>query len=142
LLVRAYEDRDERDVVSLWNEVFPEAPAWNDPASDIARKLAVRRDLLLVAEADGELVGTAMGGYDGHRGWVYYVAVSPGARRRGIGAALMAEVERRLRATGAHKINLQVRTGNEGAVAFYERLGYVVEDRVSMGKRPGGEGTE
>ena len=137
MLVRTYEDRDERDVVSLWNEVFPDAPAWNDPASDIARKLAVGRDLFVVAEIDGQLVGTVMGGYDGHRAWVYYVVVSPRTRRRGVGAALMTEIEQRLTAAGAHKINLQVRAGNDGAVAFYRSLGYAVEDRVSMGKRPG-----
>ncbi|MFH1501475.1 MAG: GNAT family acetyltransferase [Candidatus Eisenbacteria bacterium] len=133
--VRPYEDSDEREVVSLWDEVFPDAPSWNDPATDIARKAKVQRELFLVAELDGRVAGTAMGGYDGHRAWVYYVVVSPGARRRGVGTALMREIERLLRETGAGKLNLQVRAGNDGAVAFYDSLGYAVEDRVSMGKR-------
>ena len=135
MLIRPYEERDESAVAALWNEVFPDAPAWNDPASDIARKLEVRPDLFLVAEEERKVVGTTMGGYDGHRAWVYYVVVSPGARRRGVGTKLMAEAEKRLAEAGAGKLNLQVRSGNDGAVAFYRSLRYEVEDRVSMGKR-------
>ena len=133
--VRPYEDTDERSVVRLWEEVFPDAPSWNDPASDIRRKLGLQRELFLVAELDRAVVGTAMGGYDGHRAWVYYVVVRPAARRQGVGSALMHEVERLLRGLGAGKLNLQVRAGNDEAVAFYESLGYSIEDRVSMGKR-------
>jgi ribosomal protein S18 acetylase RimI-like enzyme len=121
--------------VSLWEEVFPDAPSWNDPASDIRRKLSVQRELFLVAELEGAVVGTAMGGYDGHRAWVYYVVVKPEARRQGVGTALMREVERLLREVGAGKLNLQIRGGNDKAVAFYGSLGYSIEDRVSMGKR-------
>jgi ribosomal protein S18 acetylase RimI-like enzyme len=87
-----------------------------------------------VAVEGDVIVGTAMAGYDGHRGWVYAVAVKPSHRRRGVGAALMARVEVALRAAGCPKLNLQVRASNRQAVAFYERLGYAVEDRVSMGK--------
>jgi ribosomal protein S18 acetylase RimI-like enzyme len=90
--------------------------------------------LFFVAEEGGEVVGTALAGYDGHRGWVYYVAVEPSRRRRGVGAALMARAEEGLRALGCPKLNLQVRSSNRQAVAFYERLGYAVEERVSMGK--------
>lgn len=132
--VRPYEDTDERGVVALWEEVLPDAPGWNHPATDIRRKLVVQRELFLVAELDGSVAGTAMGGYDGHRAWVYYVVVSPRARRRGVGTALVSEVERLLEEMGARKINLQVRAGNDGAVSFYRSLGYSVEDRVSMGK--------
>ncbi len=135
--VRPYENSDEQEVIVRWEEVFPDAPSWNDPASDIRRKLGVQRELFLVAELDGGVAGTAMGGYDGHRAWVYYVVVSSGARRRGVGTALMREVERLLEGLGAGKLNLQVRAGSDEAVAFYRSLGYSVEDRVSMGKRLG-----
>ena len=132
--IRPYKDSDEAAVAALWREAFG-APAHNVPAEDIRRKLAVQRELFFVAAEGGEVVGTAMAGYDGHRGWVYYVAVKPSRRRRSVGAALMARAEDELRARGCPKLNLQVRAGNREAVAFYEALGYVVEDRVSMAKR-------
>jgi ribosomal protein S18 acetylase RimI-like enzyme len=132
--IRTYEERDGAAVAALWREVFADAPAHNVPEDDIRRKLAVQQELFFVAEEGGEVVGTALAGYDGHRGWVYYVAVEPSRRRRGVGAALMARVEEGLRALGCPKLNLQVRSSNRQAVAFYERLGYAVEERVSMGK--------
>lgn len=135
--VRSYSESDEAAVAALWREVFPDAPAWNHPETDIRRKLAVQRELFLVATIEGQVVGTAMGGYDGHRGWVYYVVVSPQHRRQRIGTALMREVERRLARLGCSKVNLQVRASNHEVVAFYQRLGYAVEDRVSMGKHLG-----
>ena len=133
--IRPYRESDEQPVVALWREVFPDAPPWNDPRRDIARKLFEQRELFLVATVDGSVVGTAMAGYDGHRGWVYYLAVSPEQRRTGIGTALMQRVEADLAAVGCPKLNLQVRASNEEAVSFYQRLGYVIEQRVSMGKR-------
>jgi len=133
--IRSYLESDEAAVVALWREVFPDAPAWNQPEADIRRKLVVQRELFLVAVLDSEVVGTAMAGYDGHRGWVYYVVVSPGHRRQGIGTALMRGVERRLARLGCPKINLQVRAANDEVVAFYRKLGYRVEERTSMGKR-------
>jgi ribosomal protein S18 acetylase RimI-like enzyme len=133
--IRSYLDSDEAAVVALWREVFPGSPTWNHPETDIQRKLAVQRELFLVAVLDSEIVGTAMGGYDGHRGWVYYVAVSPRHRRQGIGTALMAGVEEGLIRIGCPKINLQVRASNDRVVSFYEQLGYKVEERVSIGKR-------
>jgi ribosomal protein S18 acetylase RimI-like enzyme len=132
--IRSYEETDEAEVATLWREVFPGNPAHNRPEDDIRRKLKIQRELFFVAEIDNRIVGTAMGGYDGHRGWVYYVAVSPACRRRGIGAALMRQVEDGLRSIGCSKLNLQVREGNEEVVAFYTRLGYHIEPRVSMGK--------
>jgi ribosomal protein S18 acetylase RimI-like enzyme len=132
--IRAYVESDEDAVAALWNEIFPSPSPWNEPHAVIRRKLSVQRELFFVAEAAGEIVGTAMGGYDGHRGWIYSVAVSPSYRRAGIGARLMRRVERELRTRGCPKVNLQVRGGNTGAADFYESLGYAVEDRVSMGK--------
>jgi ribosomal protein S18 acetylase RimI-like enzyme len=128
-------EADEAAVAALWREVFPNAPPWNHPETDIRRKLAIQRELFLVAAIDSEIVGTAMGGYDGHRGWVYYVATSPMHRRQGIGTALMQAIERKLDEIGCPKLNLQVRTKDREVVAFYETLGYHVEERISMGRR-------
>jgi ribosomal protein S18 acetylase RimI-like enzyme len=133
--IRSYLDSDEAALIGLWREVFPDAPAWNDPQTDIRRKLAVQRDLFLVAVVDDRIVGSAMAGYDGHRGWVYYLAVKPEYRRQGIGRALMQAVEQGLVRAGCPKLNLQVRATNQQVVAFYRQLGYQVEERVSMGKR-------
>ncbi len=133
--IRPYREADERAVVSLWRRVFPDAPAWNVPRQDIERKLGVQRELFLVATQEGTIVGTAMAGFDGHRGWVYLLCVQPERRRRGIGAALMRRVESDLAALGCHKLNLQVRAGNEAVVAFYSTLGYSIEPRISMAKR-------
>ncbi len=133
--IRAYREPDEAGVIRLWGVVFPDPPPWNDPAADIRRKRGVQPDLFLVALLQGEVVGTTMAGYDGHRGWIYYVAVSPRQRRQGIGADLMTDVEQRVARLGCPKLNLQVRASNHEAVSFYERLGYKVEQRVSMGKR-------
>jgi ribosomal protein S18 acetylase RimI-like enzyme len=134
MIIRAYEDTDKEAVASLWREVFPDAPAWNPPEKDIERKLKVQRELFFVAQIDDKLVGTAMGGFDGHRGWVYYVASHPEYRRQGIGAKLMKVVEDGLVGIGCHKLNLQVRATNTEVVDFYKTLGYHVEERVSMGK--------
>ncbi len=133
--IRPYQHADEPSVIALWQDVFPDAPPWNDPHADIRQKLTVQRDLFFVAEAAKILVGTAMAGFDGHRGWVYYVAVHPEHRRQGIGRALMHRVEQGLKDIGCTKLNLQVRASNETAVSFYRRLGYDVEQRVSMGRR-------
>ena len=140
--VRPFEESDTEAVAALWRDVFPDAPSRNDPGRDIARKLAVQRELFLVACESDRVVGTAMAGYDGHRGWVYYVAVSPDHRRRGIGAALMRAVEDALERRGCLKLNLQVRPSNRDAAGFYGRLGYEIEDRISMSKRLGGADKE
>src|SRR6266478_6206567 len=124
--VRTFRPQDEPEVDALWRTVFPESPPWKESNADIRRKLAVQPELFLVAEDDGSIVGTAMAGYDGHRGWVHLLAVLPGLRRRGIGRALMEEAQRLLAALGCPKLNLQVRGINRGVVAFYEKLGFTV----------------
>ena len=132
--IRTYRDSDHDDVVSLWKGVFPDAPARNDPVRDIARKLKIQPELFLVAADAGHVVGTAMAGFDGHRGWLHLVAVLPERRRNGLGAALLHRAEELLANMGCPKLNLQVRASSPEAVDFYEKLGYRVEERISMGK--------
>ena len=120
--------------LALWIDCELTRP-WNDPAKDIARKVQVRDGMFLVGVLDGQIVGTVMAGYDGHRGWVNYLAVDATYRRRGLAASLMQEAERRLLALGCPKINPQVRTTNSAAQRFYERIGYTVDDVVSLGRR-------
>jgi ribosomal protein S18 acetylase RimI-like enzyme len=135
MLIRRYEDTDEPGVVSLWREALPDAAPHNDPATAIRKKLEVGRDLFFVAEIGSSVIGTVIGGYDGHRGSVYSVAVSAAHRRRGVGSALVRRLEAELAERGCLKVNLQVRASNPGVVAFYQDLGYAVEERISMGKR-------
>ncbi len=137
LEIRPFRESDLEAVVRLWRVVFPDAPAHNEPVADIRRKLSVQPELFLVATAGANLVATAMAGFDGHRGWVHYLAVHPERRWGGIGRAIMAAVEVELEARGCTKLNLQVRASNRQGVEFYRRLGFAVEDRVSMGKRLG-----
>ena len=134
LVIRPFETSDEAAVVALWRAVGLTRP-WNDPHADIRRKRAVQPELFLVGELDRAIVATAMAGYDGHRGSVYYLAVSPGQQRRGHGQALMAEIERRLEALGCPKLNLMVRHDNRAAIGFYARLGYEEAAVVTLGKR-------
>ncbi len=133
-LVRSYRPEDREALVSLWSICELTRP-WNNPDRDIDRKLARDGDNLLVLEEDGSLVGTVMVGYDGHRGWVNYLGVHPAHRRRGLGRLLMDEAEARLRALGCAKVNLQIRTSNTAASEFYRRIGYSLDEAVSMGKR-------
>jgi ribosomal protein S18 acetylase RimI-like enzyme len=135
VLIRLFTPADEPAVVALWKEALPGTAPHHDPAASIRAKLADGGDLFFVAEADGEVVGTVMGGYDGHRGWLYSVAVSPAHRRRGVGTALIRHVEAALADRGCPKVNLQVLVSNAEVVAFYQSLGYAVEERISMGKR-------
>lgn len=134
LQIRPYEEGDQDAVVDLWRECGLVSPQ-NDPVKDIQRKLHVRRDLFLVGLLGPRLVATVMAGYEGHRGWINYLAVATDCRRRGFGRRLMEEAETLLRAAGCPKINLQVRGSNTDVIGFYRGIGYAVEDRVSMGKR-------
>ncbi len=134
LNIRCYEPPDEIAVIDLWQRSDLLRPQ-NDPRKDIARKLSVQPELFLVALINGVVVGSVMIGYEGHRGWVNYLAVSPTHQRQGIGRRLMTEAEQRLKALGCPKINLQVRTTNQRIVAFYRAIGFGIDDVVSLGKR-------
>jgi ribosomal protein S18 acetylase RimI-like enzyme len=132
--IRPFQSGDEKSVVALWQRCDLVRP-WNDPQRDIERKLCVRPELFLVGVLDGRIVASVMAGYEGHRGWLNYLAVTPELQRRGYARAIVAEAERLLRQAGCPKINLQIRTSNHGVIEFYRRLGYSVDDVVSMGKR-------
>jgi ribosomal protein S18 acetylase RimI-like enzyme len=122
-------------VKSLWQEAFPQDPPWNKADAAVPAKLAVQPELFLVALAGDQVIGSIMAGYDGHRGWLYAVAVLNSHRRLGVGTALVRDAEERLRSMGCGKINLQVRASNAAVIGFYNQLGYEVEERTSMGKR-------
>jgi ribosomal protein S18 acetylase RimI-like enzyme len=134
LSIRAVRESDEADIIALWDRCGLLRP-WNDPHDDIAQKLTVQRDLFLVGTVVEEIVATVMAGYDGHRGWINYLAVDPMHRRQGFARLLVTEVEERLRDLGCAKINLQIRRDNWEAIAFYERVGFAEDAVVSMGKR-------
>ena len=134
MVIRAFDPADEDAVVAFWRECGLIRP-WNDPHLDIARKLTVQPELFLVGERDGAVIASGMAGYDGHRGWVNYLAVAPRARGLSYGRRLMSEIERLLTALGCPKLNLQVRQDNHAALGFYRALGYQVDDAVSLGRR-------
>jgi ribosomal protein S18 acetylase RimI-like enzyme len=137
LEIRPFRDDDRAAIVDLWRVCFPDDPPHNDPDKVIERKRPVQPELFLVGCLEGRVVCTVIGGYDGYRGWVYHLATAPQHRRKGLGRQMMNEVEGRLADIGCPKLNLQVRATNEAVVAFYEALGYRIEDRVSLGKRLG-----
>ena len=134
LTIRPFRDHDEPGVTALWTCCFPDNPPRSAPALMLAQKRRVQRELFLVGLVEERVVATVMGGYDGHRGWVYAVATDPAFRRRGYARSLLHAVERRLARLGCPKLNLQVRASNQAVVEFYEALGYSVEERISMGK--------
>ena len=131
--IRACTLDDRCGVIALWETVFPDDPPHNAPAKVFDAKLAMRDRMLLVAADADSIVGTAMAGYDGHRGWLYAVAVSPARRRCGVGTALVRHAVDALRTAGCTKVNLQIRATNVAVRGFYESLGFDVEERLSMG---------
>lgn len=132
--VRAFSRDDSVAVIQLWKECGLTRP-WNDPVKDIERKLLVQPELFLVGELDNQIIASAMAGYDGHRGSVFYLAVSPMHQGNGYGQMLMEHVEALLIDKGCPKLNIVVRTSNEGVLSFYNKLGYKPDDVVSIGKR-------
>jgi ribosomal protein S18 acetylase RimI-like enzyme len=139
ITVRRVTAADAEALLALWQVVFPvyadAAHPHRDPAAAIARKLAFGDGLFWLAEREGRVVGSAMAGYDGHRGWLYSVGVRPEARRAGVGALLVSEAERALAALGCPKVNLQVYADNLAAQAFWRGVGYREDAVVGFGKR-------
>jgi ribosomal protein S18 acetylase RimI-like enzyme len=134
LNIRPFEPQDEEQVIALWKECNLTVP-WNDPKKDIQRKLKVNPELFLVGVVDDNVVASAMGGYEGHRGWVNYLAVSPSHQKKGYGRQMMGALEVKLKAMGCPKINLQVRETNLAVIEFYKAIGYDVDHVIGMGKR-------
>jgi ribosomal protein S18 acetylase RimI-like enzyme len=132
--IRSVQDADEPEIIRLWQRCGLLRP-WNDPSKDIARKKRAQPELFLVGTIDNAIVASVMVGYDGHRGWINYLAVDPPRRRQGLGAAMIAEAERRLRDLDCAKINLQIRRDNLDVLAFYQSLGFQEDAVISLGKR-------
>ena len=136
ITIRPFEDSaaERSSVIELWHRCDLVVP-WNDPEKDIQTKLATQPELFLVGLSKRKVLATAMGGYDGHRGWVYYLAVSPERQGQGLGRRMMIELQRRLKAMGCPKLNLQVRTRNAKVIQYYEHIGFEVDEVVSLGRR-------
>ena len=132
--IRQFKPSDEAAVVNLW-EICGLVVPWNDPHMDIQRKLKVQPEMFLVGCSDKQVIATVMAGYDGHRGWINYLAVHPDHQRTGIGKHMMKEAEKCLRAMGCPKINLQIRRSNTAVIEFYKAIGFRPDDVVSFGKR-------
>lgn len=132
--IRPYREGDESAVIALWHACELTRP-WNNPKEDISRKLTTQPELFLVGVEGDEIVATAMIGFDGNRGWVHYLGVLPSHRGLSVGKAMMDEAERLLIARGCPKLNLQVRSTNKTVIDFYRKLGYEIDEVVSMGKR-------
>ncbi len=133
--IRNFQAEDSDQVIALWQESGLTRP-WNDPLLDIERKQKLADDLFLVGvDSTDRIIASVMGGYDGHRGWMNYLAVAPAHRRHGLAGALIENLEGRLVQAGCPKINLQIRTDNVEVRAFYESLGFTEDAVISMGKR-------
>jgi len=132
--IREYREKDANAVIALWIQCGLVVPR-NNPQKDIERKLKVDRDLFLVGILEGKIIASVMGGYEGHRGWINYLAVDPACRRQGYGRRIMQEIEKRIRARNCPKINLQVRATNQGVIQFYRSLGYADDNVIGLGKR-------
>jgi ribosomal protein S18 acetylase RimI-like enzyme len=136
ITLKPFENLNHREqVIALWEAVFGYETAHNSPNLVIDKKIAIGDGLFFVAVAGVEVVGTIMAGYDGHRGWIYSLAVRSTHRKQGIGSSLVSHAERALTEKGCMKINLQIMQGNETVAGFYSSLGFSEEKRVSMGKR-------
>ena len=132
--IRVYEKNDRDEVIALWKECGLVVPQ-NNPGNDIDRKLKRDRDLFLVGVTSKGIVSTVMGGYEGHRGWISYLAVRPSEQRKGYGQKIMSAVEVLIKRKGCPKINLQIRATNEKVIAFYSAIGYGDDNVVGLGKR-------
>jgi len=130
--IRQFCESDRGGLIKVWHTVFPDDPSHNEPSKVIEAKLAID-NLIFIAELEGSIIGACMAGYDGHRGWLYAVAVFNEQRRSGVGTALVRHAIQTLKIMGCIKVNLQIRATNPEVGAFYESLGFVLEERLSMG---------
>jgi ribosomal protein S18 acetylase RimI-like enzyme len=132
--IRPYQESDELSVIQLWSDCGLVVPQ-NSPHRDIRRKLKVQPEMFLVGYINGQIIASVMAGYEGHRGWINYLAVHPNHQGSGIGRRIMEKAEMLLRESGCPKINLQVRSSNVNVIEFYRKLGYKYDNVVSLGKR-------
>ena len=132
--IRPYQPIDEKKVIQLWIDCGL-VVSHNNPIQDIERKLGVNPEWFLVGELDGNIIASCMAGYEGHRGWINYLAVSPSFQKKGYADKIMLKAEKLLSDAGCPKVNLQVRATNSAVIAFYKSIGYTVEERISMAKR-------
>ena len=132
MIIRKYTEKDRDGLIRLWAETFPDDPGHNEPSRMIQAKILVD-DQIIVAADNARVIGACMAGYDGHRGWLYVVAVATDQRRRGIGKRIIEHAMNSLKELGCIKVNLQIRASNSEVKAFYESLGFAVEERISMG---------
>jgi ribosomal protein S18 acetylase RimI-like enzyme len=132
--IKPYHPDNQQAVINLW-QACNLVVAWNDPIKDIQRKMLVDPDLFLIGELSEDIVAAVMGGYEGHRGWINYLAVSPEHQRKGYARAMMQQVEALILQKGSPKINLQVRSNNIDVIQFYQAIGYDIENAVGLGKR-------
>ncbi len=130
MMIEVLPDGMEKEAVSLWH-ITGIARPWNDPAEDLRRAMRGTASTVLACTERNELLGTAMVGHDGHRGWVYYLAVAPGHQQQGVGRRLMEACEEWVRNRGIGKIQVMIRHSNTNVLGFYQRLGYG-DDEVSV----------
>ncbi len=134
--IRTFKKSDTKGIIKLWKACFNYYTSpHNKPETSLKIKLKHKDGLLFVAVDGSEVIGSVLSGFDGHRGWIYSMAVTPGQRTQGLGSRLLKHAEKELKKRGAPKINLQVMPDNKAVVEFYEKNGYKVEPRISMGKR-------
>ena len=132
--IRTFRESDRQQVIALWDQCQMITP-WNDPNKDIDRKLKINDNLFLIVQFNEIIIGSAMGGYDGHRGSVYYLSVDPKYQNKGIGKILMKEIEKRLIAVGCPKINIFIRNSNIKVKEFYQSIDYEEQNSLIYGKR-------
>jgi ribosomal protein S18 acetylase RimI-like enzyme len=132
--IRSYQPGDEKAVIRLWKACGLIVPH-NNPVRDIQRKLKVKPEWFLVGTKGEQVIASCMAGYEGHRGWINYLAVAPAEQGRGHATEIMAAAEKLLRKAGCPKINLQIRAGNDKVIAFYQHIGFTKDKVISMGKR-------
>ena len=133
-VIEVYNSDDQADLIKLWQECGLVVP-WNNPLSDIARKMEDSPELFYCGKIDGHLVASCMAGYDGHRGWIYFLAVAKSQQRTGLAAKLVAHVEAKLLELGCPKLELMVRDTNREVIAFYEAIGFGLDPVKVLSKR-------
>jgi ribosomal protein S18 acetylase RimI-like enzyme len=133
-IIRTFQPDDEPDVIDLWRQCGLIVP-WNNPETDIQRKLSTSPDLFYVGLLDDELIASCMAGYDGHRGWIYFLAVKSDYQRKGLASMLIDHAESELIKLGCPKLELMVRKTNENVISFYQSAGYDIDPVMVLSKR-------